>query len=50
MSELVATETPERSGPRSMGEIQDELAQVLTGSDELPQEAVSYTHLRAHET
>ena len=38
MSELVATEAPERTGPRSMGEIQDELTQVLTGSDELPQE------------
>ena len=45
MSELVATETPERSGPRSMGEIQDELAQVLTGSDELPQEDSSQEEL-----
>tara|TARA_R110000824_G_scaffold106537_1_gene251694 strand:- start:370 stop:1395 length:1026 start_codon:yes stop_codon:yes gene_type:complete len=38
MGELVATEAPERSGPRSMGEIQEGLAQALTGSDELPQE------------
>jgi len=38
MSELVATETPERTGPRSMGEIQDGLTQALTGSDELPRE------------
>ena len=29
---------PEQAGPRSMGEIQDELAQVLTGPEELPEE------------
>jgi len=45
MSELVATERPERSGPRSMGEIQDELTQALTGSDELPQEDSSQEEL-----
>ena len=45
MSELVATEVPERTGPRSMGEIQDELTQVLTGSDELPQEDSSQEEL-----
>jgi hypothetical protein len=45
MSELVATETAERTGPRSMAEIQDVLGQVLTGSEELPGEDSSTEEL-----
>jgi len=38
MSEAVATETPDRSIPRTMDEIGARLGQVLTGSNEQPQE------------
>ena len=41
MSEAGTTE----SGPRSMGEIQNELAQMLTGSEELPEEDSSQEEL-----
>jgi len=50
MSELVSTATPERTGPRTMGEIQEGLAQVLTGSDELPRQDSSTEELPSNDS
>ena len=45
MSELGSTAPPERTGPRTMGEIQEGLAQALTGSNEPPREDSSTEEL-----